>query len=76
MSKKASPRFVPCLYLPTVKSNALLSQYGGRPFKVSELDHWTVIVPSGKLMDELRRFPDDVVSAPHGTSDVRPYPML
>jgi hypothetical protein len=37
-------------------------QYGGRPFKISNGHRWLVILSNPKLIDELRRAPDDELS--------------
>lgn len=53
-----------------------LVQYYGIIFKVSMLDGWLVIFTGPKLIDELRRSPDDELSSVEGTAEVRPNSVL
>ena len=40
-------------------------------FKVALLDQWTVVVSGPKLVDELRKRPDEELSFMEGTEEVR-----
>ncbi|EPQ60474.1 cytochrome P450 [Gloeophyllum trabeum ATCC 11539] len=45
-------------------------KYKGRAFKVANIDRWMVIVSGPKLIDEVRRAPDDVLSFTEATNDM------
>lgn len=44
-------------------------KYKGKPYKVAQLFRWHVIVSGPKLIDELRKAPDDVLSFDEATAD-------
>ena len=46
-------------------------QYGGKPFRLATHMFWEVVVSDTKLIDELRRAPDDQLSFNDGVNDVR-----
>ena len=48
-----------------------MSQYFGIIFKVAMLDGWLVVFTGPKLIDELRRGPDDDLTSVEGTAEVR-----
>jgi hypothetical protein len=45
-------------------------QFKGKVFKVATLDKWVVVVCSPKLIDELRKAPDDELSFDGAVVDV------
>ncbi|KAH7926831.1 cytochrome P450 [Leucogyrophana mollusca] len=45
------------------------TRYGGKPFKVAVLHQWMVIVSEPKLMEELRKSPDDELSFMEAAND-------
>ncbi len=47
-------------------------QFYGTIFKISMLDGWLVVFTGPKLIDELRRSPDEELSAVEGTTQVCP----
>ncbi len=47
-----------------------MQQYYGTIFKVAMLDGWLVIFTGPKLIDELRRSPDEELSADEGVAEV------
>ena len=57
-------------------SSEALSQYKGGAFKVPMLDRWLVIVTGSRMIDELRRFPDDYVSFLDAVGEVRDWKLV
>lgn len=49
-------------------------QHKGKVFKVAFTDRWLVVVTGKKLVDELQRLPDDVVSFVEAAGDVCLHP--
>ncbi|KAH7906708.1 cytochrome P450 [Hygrophoropsis aurantiaca] len=45
------------------------SQYGGKPFKIAALGQWLVVVSEPKLVEELRKAPDEHMSFTEATND-------
>ena len=48
-----------------------MMQYRGSAFKVALLDQWMVIVSGSKMVDELRKRPDEELSFIEGVEEVR-----
>ncbi|ESK87975.1 cytochrome p450 [Moniliophthora roreri MCA 2997] len=44
-------------------------KYQGRVFKIPLLEHWQIVVTTPKLLDELRKAPDDVLSFTEANND-------
>ncbi|KAI1793056.1 cytochrome P450 [Ganoderma leucocontextum] len=51
-------------------------KYHGSVFKVALLQHWMVVVSGPKMVDELRRRPDDELSFTEGTEEIMPLKYL
>ncbi|PAV15395.1 cytochrome P450 [Pyrrhoderma noxium] len=45
-------------------------KFKGKTFKIPQYDRWVVVVSSPKLIDELRRAPDDVLSFTHANDEI------
>ena len=52
------------------------TQYHGSVFKVALLQHWMVVVSGPKMVEDLRRRPDDELSFTEGTEEVRGMAIL
>lgn len=48
-------------------------QYGGRPFRFATRKYWHYVVSDPKLIDELRRAPDDQLSFSKAVDEVSIY---
>lgn len=55
---------------------ALSTQFKDRAFKVAQLDGWHVIVSGNKLVEELRKAPDDQLSFLEAVTDVSRLSLL
>ena len=53
-----------------VRASTSPVQYYGTLFKVPMLDGWLVVFTGPKLIDELRKSPDDELSSVEGTAEV------
>ena len=50
-----------------------VSQHKPAPFKVAELNRWTVVLSSRKHVEEMRRTPDDTLSFAEAVNEVSNY---
>ncbi|TFK56599.1 cytochrome P450 [Heliocybe sulcata] len=46
-------------------------KFKGRAFKIAKMDTWLVVVSGSKLIDEVRRAPDDVLSFAEAINDIK-----
>ena len=53
-----------------------IPQFHGKAFKIALLDQWTVVVSGPKMVDELRKRPDEELSFIEGTEEVRSLRLL
>jgi hypothetical protein len=52
------------------------AKYKGKVFQAAERNHWHVFFTSSKSVDELRKFPDEVLSADIAADEVRHRQVL
>lgn len=51
-------------------------QHKRAPFKLAEQYHWLVVLCNREHIEEFRRAPDDMLSMPEATQQVRDCPLL
>jgi hypothetical protein len=47
-------------------------QYHGKAFKIPQINKWLVVVSGERMVEDIRRAPDDTLSLRHAIDEVRP----